>query len=90
MQVMSVTSYTSPGIDQIPVELNQAGGKTLRYEIRTLINSIYNKEELHQRWKESITVPIYKKDDKTAVVIIRAYHYYQLYTNFYPISFSQG
>jgi hypothetical protein len=30
-----------------------------------LIPCIWNKEELPQQWKESITVPIQKKDDKT-------------------------
>ena len=34
-------------------------------EINKLINSIWNKEELPEEWKESITVPIYKKWDKT-------------------------
>jgi hypothetical protein len=31
----------------------------------TLINSIWNKEELPDQWKEPVTVPIYKKADKT-------------------------
>jgi hypothetical protein len=30
-----------------------------------LICSVWNKEELPQQWKESITVPIYRKGDKT-------------------------
>jgi hypothetical protein len=30
-----------------------------------LIISIWNKEELPEEWKESVTVPIYKKGDKT-------------------------
>jgi hypothetical protein len=30
-----------------------------------LINSISNKEELSEGWKESIILPIYKKGDKT-------------------------
>jgi hypothetical protein len=41
------------------------GGETLRSEIHKLINSIWNKEELPDHWKESIIVPIYKKGDKT-------------------------
>jgi hypothetical protein len=28
-------------------------------------NSIWNKEELPDQWKESIFVPVHKKDDKT-------------------------
>jgi hypothetical protein len=57
-------SYKSPGTDQIPTELIKAGGETLYSEIQRLICSIWNKEELPQQWKESIIVPIYKKDDK--------------------------
>jgi hypothetical protein len=33
--------------------------------IHKCINSVWNEEELPQQWKESITVPIYKKGDKT-------------------------
>jgi hypothetical protein len=57
--------YKSPGTDQIPAELIQAGGNTLRSEIHTLITCIWNKEELSEQWKESIIVPIYKKGDRT-------------------------
>jgi hypothetical protein len=39
-------SYKSPGIDQIPSELIQAGGETLRSEIHKLIKLIWKKEEL--------------------------------------------
>jgi hypothetical protein len=58
-------SYKSPGTDNIPAELIKAGGETLYSEIHRLICSIWNKEELPRQWKESITVPIYKKGDKT-------------------------
>jgi hypothetical protein len=58
-------SYKSPVFDQIPAELIQAGGETLRSEIHKLIKLIWNKEELPHRWKESIVVPIHKKSDKT-------------------------
>jgi hypothetical protein len=58
-------SYKSPGTVQISAELIKAGGETLYSEIHILICSIWNKEELPQQWKESITVPIYKKGDKT-------------------------
>jgi hypothetical protein len=41
--------YKSPGADQIPGELIQAGGEALRSEIHKLIKSIWTKEELpHQ------------------------------------------
>jgi hypothetical protein len=57
--------YKSPGVDQIPAEVIQAGGETLRSEIHKLIKLIWNKEKLPHRWKESIMVPIHKKGDKT-------------------------
>jgi hypothetical protein len=34
------------------------------------INSIWNKEELFDQWKESIIVPIHKKSDKTVIIIM--------------------
>ena len=36
--------------------------------------------------KESIIVPIYKKGIKQIVIIIGAYHFYQLHTRFYLTS----
>jgi hypothetical protein len=57
--------YKSPGVDQIPAELIQAGGEKLRSEIRKLIKLIWNKEELPHQWKESVVVPIHTKGDKT-------------------------
>jgi hypothetical protein len=43
----------------------KAGNTTIHSEIHKLINSIWNKEELPEEWKESITVHIYKKGNKT-------------------------
>ena len=68
--ILSVTnenlkSHKSLGTDQIPAELNKAGGKTISREIHKLIISVWNKEDLPGEWRESITVPIYKKGDKT-------------------------
>jgi hypothetical protein len=57
--------YKSPGVDQIPDELIQAGGETLRSKIHKLIILIWNKEELPHQWKESAVVPIHKKGDRT-------------------------
>jgi len=38
---------------------------TICCEIHKLIISIWNKEELHEEWKEPIIVPVYRKGDKT-------------------------
>jgi hypothetical protein len=47
-------SYKTPGTDQILDEFIKAGGETLRSEVHRLIHSIWNKEELPKKWKESI------------------------------------
>jgi len=57
--------YKSPGTDQIPAALIQAGGNTLCSNNHKFISSIWNKEELPQQWKESIIVPIYKRGNKS-------------------------
>jgi hypothetical protein len=43
----------------------QAGGDTLLSAIHKLVNSIWNKEQLPDQWKESIIVKIHKMGDKT-------------------------
>ena len=58
-------SHKSPAIDQIPAELIKAGGRTIRYQIHKCFISVWNKDELPEEWKQSITVPIYRKGDKT-------------------------
>jgi hypothetical protein len=45
----------SPRRDQIPAELIQTVGETLS-AIHKLSNSIWNKEEMPDQWKESIIV----------------------------------
>jgi hypothetical protein len=62
--IAKLKMYKLPGSDQIPAELIQAGGATLRSGIHNLINSIWNREELPDQEKESIIVPIYRKGDK--------------------------
>jgi hypothetical protein len=80
----------SPDADQIPAELIQAGGGTLRSEIHKLIKLIWNKEEMPHQWNGLIVVPIHKKGDKTTVVIIKTYHCCQLHIKLYPTFFSLG
>jgi hypothetical protein len=65
MHPTPLKKYKSPDSDQIPAELIQAGDEILLLEIHKLINSLWNKEELPDQLKESIIVPIHKKDDKT-------------------------
>ncbi|PNF22122.1 hypothetical protein B7P43_G06799 [Cryptotermes secundus] len=86
--IAKLKRYKSPGSDQIPAELIQAGGEILHSKIHNLTTSIWHKEKLPHQWKESIIVPVHKKGEKTDV-IIGGYHCYKLHTKFYPI-FSQG
>jgi hypothetical protein len=57
----NLKNYKFQGNDQIPAELIQAGGKILLSAIHKLINSVWNKEELPDQWKESIIIPVHKK-----------------------------
>jgi hypothetical protein len=63
--IAKLKKYKTPGSDQIPAELIQEGGEILLSAIHKLINSVWNKEELSDQWKESIILPIHKKGDKT-------------------------
>jgi hypothetical protein len=54
-----------PGSDKIPAAQVQAAAETLLSSIHKLINSVWNKEELPDHWKESIIVPVHKKGAKT-------------------------
>jgi hypothetical protein len=56
--------YKLPGSDRIPAELIQARSEILLSVIHKLINSVWNKEELSDQWKESIIVPVHKKGEK--------------------------
>jgi hypothetical protein len=76
--------YKSPGVDQIPAELIQAGMETLRSEVHKLIKLIWNKEE-SQSWYLFTKMVI-----KVTVVIIEAYHCCQLNTKFYQTFFLVG
>jgi len=69
--IEKLKSYKSPGIDEILAELIQIGGNTSCSEIHKLTNSVWNKEELSQQWKESIIIPIHKMVTKLAVVIAK-------------------
>jgi hypothetical protein len=60
-----VKIYKSPGTDQTPAELIQTGVNTVRSGIHKHIDCFLNKEELPEQWKESVTVPIHNKGDKT-------------------------
>ena len=59
MTIEKLKRHRSPGTDQIPEELMNTRSRKFRSEINKLINSIWNKEELSEEWKESIIVCTY-------------------------------
>jgi hypothetical protein len=63
--IRKLKRYKSPGVDEIPAELIQAGGETLHSQFHKLIKLIWNNEEMPNQWKESIVVPVHIKADKS-------------------------
>jgi hypothetical protein len=61
--IAKLKKYKLPVSDQISAELIQAGSEILLSAIHKLINSVWNKEELTDQWKESIIVPVHKEGD---------------------------
>jgi hypothetical protein len=77
----------SPGSDQIAAELNRAGGEILLSVIHKLVISIWNKKEMPDQCKESITVPVYKKADCSnycGISLLSSSY------NIFPTTFSEG
>ena len=50
LAIEKLKSHKSPGIDQIRVELIQVGVRTIHCESHKHIISIWNKEELPEKW----------------------------------------
>ena len=82
LAIGKLKSHKSPGIDEIPEELINAGSRTICGEIHKLITSIWKKEKLPEEWKESIIVPIHKKGVKQIVIIIGAFQFAKHLQNF--------
>jgi hypothetical protein len=70
--IAKLKMYKSPGSDQTPAEVIQAGGEMLQSAIHKLIDSVWNKEEMYAQWKESIIVPCHKKGGGRSVGIVRS------------------
>jgi hypothetical protein len=75
-----IKRHKAPGIDLIPAELIKSRGRTIRCEIHKLINSVWNKEDFPEEWKESIIVLFIRKAMKQIVihVVIEVYHFCKL------------
>jgi len=88
MATEKLKHHKSLSTDQIPAELIKIGGITVHSEIFKLFNTIWNKDELPQRWKESIIVSIYERGLKQ--IVVEAYHFCQVRAKCYPTSCCQG
>jgi len=74
--------YKSAGIDHNQAEIIKARGRIISSEINKLLNPIWYREELPDKCKESIILPIYKRQIKQIVVITEAYHFANYTQNF--------
>ena len=78
--------YKSPVTEQTETDFIQAGWKTVRSEMYKLNKYVQNKEGLPQEWKKSITVPIYNKEIKQAVISgISVVNYIQNYIKHFSV-----
>jgi hypothetical protein len=82
LAIEKLKSHKSPGIYGIPAEPIKARGRIICSEINKLINSVWNKEELPEEWKESVILPICRKGDITDFSNYKAHHFCQLHTTF--------
>jgi hypothetical protein len=80
--------YKYAGVDQMPAEMIQVGGGTLRSEIHKLIKLICNKEESLRHRKESTVLPIYKEDNKTDCSNYQGISLLLLHITLFPTCFS--
>jgi hypothetical protein len=87
--IAKLKKYKSPGSDQIPAELIQAGGEILLSAIHELILVGIRKNCLISG-RSVLMYQFTKKVIKLTVIIIVGYHCYQLHTKFYRISSSKG
>jgi hypothetical protein len=52
------------GSDNIPAELFEYGGRTLKQKLYKFFQMIWNDEQLPQQWNERIICPVYKKGNR--------------------------
>ncbi|XP_055389945.1 uncharacterized protein LOC129618936 [Condylostylus longicornis] len=64
LNIKKLKNRKAPGLDEITNELLKYGGSELSSEISKLFNIILKHELVPIGWKNSITMPIFKKGDK--------------------------
>jgi hypothetical protein len=78
--------YKSPGIDEIPAELIQAGG-ALRSEIHKLLIGFGIRKNYQNSGRNLLLYLFIRRAIKWTIVITEEYHCYQLHTKSYPTFF---
>ncbi|RNL66056.1 hypothetical protein D7I40_24495, partial [Citrobacter sp. MH181794] len=63
-EIKKLKKNKAPGIDEISAELIKEGGSKLTCKIHSLINQIWDSEQIPEDWKTIVIFPIYKKGDK--------------------------
>jgi hypothetical protein len=86
----SKKNHKSQGTYKIPTELIKAGDRTSDAEIHKLITSIWNKEKCLRSGRSQSLYLTIRRVIKQVVVIIKAYHFCQVHSKFYPTSCCQG
>jgi len=74
-----IKNRKSPEPDEITNEMLKYGGDNLQKEILTLFRNIIIEQKVPNEWKSSITIPIFKKGQKTILDFVRGNK--QNYTN---------
>jgi hypothetical protein len=87
--IANLKNYKSPGSDEIPAELIQAGGKILLSAIHKLILFEIRKNCLISG-RSLLLYQFTERVTKLTVIITVEYHCYQPHTKGSQISFSQG
>jgi hypothetical protein len=90
IDIAKLKKYKSPGSDQIPAELIQAGGEILLSEIHNSSILFGIRKNCLINGRGQLLYQFTKRVIKLTVIIIVGYHCYQLHTKLYRISSSQG
>ncbi|KAI4501058.1 hypothetical protein M0802_003861 [Mischocyttarus mexicanus] len=63
--IQKLKNRKAPGLDNITNEWIKYRGSTLIGELHNLFNKIIEERKMPTQWKDSITIPIFKKGEKT-------------------------
>lgn len=62
--VTKLKNRKSPGVDNITNEMIKYGGSALMDELLRFYNMILTQKQVPEQWRESITIPIFKRGEK--------------------------